>query len=123
MAKRKRSAPRPSGASDDQIDLPPVASGAVGFITAEELLRVMNRVKVLDCRSGPERKLGLIPGSIPYNPNRFEAENAPAVPVVCLSWTNKRSLVAAYRLVKQGYIVYQLKGGMWNWQRQGYPKI
>jgi rhodanese-related sulfurtransferase len=88
-----------------------------------KLLPVASRVKILDCRSASERRLGAILGFVEYNPNTFEFENRKSIPIVCVSWIEKRSLVAAYRLAKQGYTVYNLSGGMFNWFRKGYPRV
>jgi rhodanese-related sulfurtransferase len=115
--------PKPTPKKQTPIDLPPVPPNSVVNITAEELLPVASRVKILDCRSASERRLGAILGFVEYNPNTFEFENRKSIPIVCVSWIEKRSLVAAYRLAKQGYTVYNLSGGMFNWFRKGYPRV
>ena len=118
MAKPKRSSSSPV-----PPNLPPVAPNRVVSITAEELLQASGKVKVVDCRSRPERRLSAIVDAITYNPPRFEVENPRKVPIVCVSWFGRRSLVAAYRLAKQGFTVYNLQGGMFGWQKQGYPTV
>jgi rhodanese-related sulfurtransferase len=120
MAKPKRAS---TGKSQPPLDLPPVPAGTVVDITAEELLKVSNRLKVVDCRSASERRIGAILGAVSYDPRTFEYDHRKSVPLVCVSWFEKRSKVAAYRLAKQGYTVYNLSGGMFGWMRGGYPRV
>jgi len=119
MAKPKRPAPK----NQPPLELPPVSAGGVVDITAEQLLKVAGRVKILDCRSAGERRLGTILGAIGYDPKTFEYENRKAIPVVCVSWFGRRSKVTAYWLAKQGYTVYHLAEGMAGWLKKGYPRV
>lgn len=120
MAKPKRT---PNNKPQAPLDLPPVPPGSVINITAEELLRAGNRVKIVDCRSASERRTGAILGVVSFDPRTFEFENRKSIPLVCVSWFEKRSKVAAYRLAKQGFTVYNLAGGMFEWFRKGYPRV
>ncbi|BAC91050.1 rhodanese-like domain-containing protein [Gloeobacter violaceus] len=121
MAKNKRTSQTPR-----QIPpgLPPVGPNRVVRLDPQAVLEAGNRVRIVDCRSASERRLMTIAGAVPFDARNFEINNPnKGVPVVCVSWLGGRSLVAAYRLAKQGYTAYDLKGGLAAWKTAGYPTI
>ncbi|AGY59940.1 rhodanese-like domain-containing protein [Gloeobacter kilaueensis] len=120
MAKNKRS-PSPK---QPPLDLPAVGPNQVIRLEPAAVLAAGNRVRLVDCRGSSERRVMAIVGSIAFDARRFEADNPnKRVPIVCVSWIGGRSLVAAYRLAKLGYRVYDLKGGIVAWKLKGYPTV
>lgn len=73
---------------------------------------------ILDVRSLGEYRQGHIPGAqlIPLGdlPNRLH-ELPPDRPIVTVCRSGSRSMAAARQLVKAGYTVHNLSGGMMQW--------
>ncbi|MFZ5877887.1 MAG: rhodanese-like domain-containing protein [Chloroflexota bacterium] len=100
---------------------------AVPAITAEELsarLKVGKHPLVLDVRQPSEFKQVRIAGArlIPLNELRRRMDELPANrEIFCICDSGSRSKSAARMLIKAGYKVTDVTGGMHAWRRLGLP--
>lgn len=101
---------------------PPVPS-----ITAKELsekLKTMKRPLVIDVRQPEEYQVGHIIGAklIPLGTLGQRMQELPkGKEIVCVCASGSRSSSAAKQLIKAGFTVLDMRGGMMTWQRAGLP--
>lgn len=85
------------------------------------------QVQLLDVRTPGEFSQGHIPNSVNYDwlGNNFSEQTKnldKSKPVYVYCQSGKRSSQAADKLTSEGFIVYELKGGMMNWRSQNMPE-
>lgn len=79
---------------------------------------------LLDVREDDEWSAGHAPGAIHRALGSLDSSTYdPAVPVVAVCRSGKRSAVAAGQLAAAGITVYNLAGGMQAWLAAGQPGI
>ncbi|MBR5736098.1 MAG: MBL fold metallo-hydrolase [Bacteroidales bacterium] len=106
-------------------------SSCAGFETvpADEFASRLaaGNVQLLDVRTSDEFNTGHIPGAINLDwkgtdfVQKAKAELKPSVPVALYCRGGRRSADAAKALVKDGYEVFDLKGGVLAWAEKGLP--
>ncbi len=111
------------------LTLPQLISGAREKTISEAVL-AMNRehAVILDVRSAAEFSMSYIKGAknIPSNElaareKEMSAWRKKLIIVVCA--TGMRSSVASRQLIKKGFNVSSMKGGLREWEKQGLPVL
>lgn len=106
----------------------PEEGGILEDISNEVLAKeLMDKALILDVRTPEETQLGIIEGAtiINFYDDDFEAkiqlmEKSKPIVVYCAS--GGRSSQAASILAEQGFMeVYNLEGGLYGWQNEGWP--
>ena len=101
---------------------PPVLS--VNVHKLNEKLKSGKRPLVIDVRQPEEYQAGHIAGAklIPLGILKQQLKELPKdKEIVCVCASGSRSRSAAKQLIKAGYTVLDVSGGMLNWQRAGLP--
>ena len=101
---------------------PPVPS--VNVHKLNEKLKSGKRPLVIDVRQPEEYQAGHIGGAklIPLGTINERLKELPKdKEIVCVCATGSRSRSAAKKLIKAGYTVLDMSGGMMNWQKAGLP--
>ncbi|MEI7845850.1 MAG: rhodanese-like domain-containing protein [Chloroflexota bacterium] len=101
---------------------PPVPS--VNVHKLNEKLKSGKRPVVIDVREPQEYQAGHIAGAklIPLGSIKQHLNELPKdKEIVCVCASGSRSSSAARQLIKAGYTVLDMSGGMMNWQRAGFP--
>ena len=100
---------------------------SVPQISAQDLsekLKVGKHPMVIDVRQPEEFKQGHISGAklIPLNELTRRIEELPkSREIVCVCASGSRSYSAAKMLMKAGYTVFDMQGGMMSWRRAKLP--
>ena len=106
----------------------PEEGGILKDISNEVLAKeLMDKALILDVRTPEETQLGIVEGAtiINFYDDEFEAkiqlmEKSKPIVVYCAS--GGRSSQAASILAEQGFMeVYNLEGGLYGWQNEGWP--
>ena len=106
----------------------PEEGGILKDISNEVLAKeLMDKAVILDVRTPEETQLGIVEGAtiINFYDDEFEAkiqlmEKSKPIVVYCAS--GGRSSQAASILAEQGFMeVYNLEGGLYGWQNEGWP--
>jgi thioredoxin 1 len=84
-------------------------------------------LQLLDVRTPGEFSQGHIPNAVNYDwlGNKFDEQTKDldkTQPVYLYCQSGGRSASAAKKLASEGFIVYELKGGMMNWRSQNMPE-
>ena len=101
---------------------PPVPS--LNAHKLNEKLKSGKRPLVIDVRQPEEYQAGHIAGAklIPLGTISQHLKELPKdKEIVCVCASGSRSRSAAKQLIKAGYTVLDMSGGMMNWQRAGFP--
>jgi rhodanese-related sulfurtransferase len=101
---------------------PPVPSIEAAAVQAK--LNEKPKPVVLDVRESAEYAAGHIAGStlIPLHQLAGRLSELPKDrEIICVCASGSRSSSAARQLVKNGYTVLNMSGGLYRWQRAGLP--
>jgi rhodanese-related sulfurtransferase len=93
-------------------------------VEVNEKLKFGKHPLVLDVRQPEEFRLGHIVGAklIPLNELRRRMKELPqGREIVCVCASGSRSKSAAKTLLKEGYTVFDMKGGMTAWRQAKLP--
>lgn len=91
---------------------------------ASEKLKAGKRPLVLDVRQPEEYREAHIAGAklIPLGELQRKMDELPkGKEIICVCASGSRSHSATKLLIQAGYTVFDLKGGMFTWQRAGLP--
>ncbi len=97
---------------------------AISAVELQEKLKSASRPMVLDVREPVEFREGHIAGAvlIPLGElQRRVSELSKDKEIVCVCASGSRSSTAVRQLVAAGYQVFNMRGGMFAWQRAGLP--
>ena len=91
---------------------------------AQEKLKGKNKAFLLDVRQASEYKAGHAPGAklIPLHELRSRLSDLPQnreILVICAS--GNRSRRATHQLNNAGFNAFNISGGLYAWQRAGFP--
>lgn len=105
-------------------------AGEAPEISPEELAARIEAgpIQIVDVRTAPEFHASRIAGAVHAPIGRLAdeldaLELDPAVPVVTICMTAHRSIPATRLLLRHGYDVVQLAGGMSAWRRAKLPRV
>ena len=90
----------------------------------EEKLKFGKHPMILDVRQPDEFRQGHITGAklIPLNELHRRMKELPkGREIVCVCASGSRSASAAKILIKEGYVVFDMRGGMLAWRRAKLP--
>ena len=117
-------------AASSEAGAPPGRSPEIKNLSAEQAWQLMQQkddLVVVDVRTARERRISAIGNSVHIEMSDFQREIAaldPEQPVLLYCAVGGRSSVAAKWLRANGYSnIYNLAGGIVQWQRQGYETI
>jgi rhodanese-related sulfurtransferase len=96
----------------------------IGVREAYERLQAPDAPVIVDVRQPVETRSGSVPGAvlIPLTELGKRLSELPRDrPILTICYSNHRSPMAARRLMKAGFKVLDVEGGLMAWQRAGLP--